>query len=52
MKILKVFGAGSRMGAYFSAEYQSSSWRHYGGALLNITFTAALTYFLMFLHTE
>ena len=48
MKILEVFGAGSRMGAYFSAEYQSSSWRHYGGALLNVTFTAALLIFLCF----
>ena len=48
MKILEVFGAGSRMGAYFSAEYQSSSWRHYGGALLNVTFTAALLMFICF----
>ena len=49
MKILEVFGAGSRMGVYFSAEYQSSSWRHYGGALLNVTFTAALIFLCFYI---
>lgn len=38
--ILNLFGAGNRMAAYFSMEYQASNWRHYGMALIRVTFTA------------
>ena len=40
--LISHFGAGARMAAYFSAAYQASSWRKYGGALLNVSFTAAM----------
>lgn len=45
-KILGFFGAGGRMAAYLSTDYQNSSWRHYGGALLNVTFTAVILIFI------
>ena len=48
IKFLDYFGAGNRMSAYFSTEYQLSSWRHYGGTLVQVTFTAILLLILCF----
>lgn len=42
IRLLDYFGAGNRMSAYFSTEYQLSSWRHYGGTLVQVTFTAIM----------
>lgn len=40
--IMNRIGAGARMGAYFSSEYQQSEYRHIGWALLLVLITAAV----------
>lgn len=41
LKVINIFGAGNRISAYFSLEYQLSSYRQYG-SLYGIIFTACL----------
>lgn len=39
-RVANIFGAGSRIGAYLTNEYQQSSYRHYGIALIQVILTA------------
>lgn len=39
-KLVEKFGAGDRIGAYFSQAYQNTEWRHFGLSLFQILFTA------------
>ena len=41
-KLVSKFGAGDRIGAYFSQAYQDTAWRHFGAALIQILFTAGM----------
>lgn len=39
-RVVNIFGAGNRIGTYLTNEYQQSSYRHYGIALIQVILTA------------
>ncbi|WP_274606077.1 EpsG family protein [Lactobacillus delbrueckii] len=47
--VLSKLGAGLRMGAYFSSAYQTSTYRHYGGALISTLLIGAIIWLLCLL---